>query len=104
MRNMTAKLLSCAVVALAAGSVPALAADASPSDFRAAPQTVPDILSAKQKQLYTQVLAAIRGQRWADMARTNAWWSEVAGVPLHTTLAALNATYNHALGLIAEVI
>ena len=66
MRNMTAKLLSCAIVALAAGSVPALAADASPSDFRAAPQTVPETLSAKQKQLYTQVLAAIRGQRWAE--------------------------------------
>ena len=66
MRNMTAKLLCCAIVALAAGSVPALAADASPSDFRASPQTVPETLSAKQKQLYTQVLAAIRGQRWAE--------------------------------------
>ncbi|MBD3734520.1 MAG: lytic transglycosylase domain-containing protein [Sphingopyxis sp.] len=66
MRNMTAKLLSCAIVALAAGSVPALAADASPFDFRASPQTVPETLSAKQKQLYTQVLAAIRGQRWAE--------------------------------------
>jgi soluble lytic murein transglycosylase len=66
MRNMTAKLLSCAIVALAAGSVPALAADASPFDFRASPQTVPETLTAKQKQLYTQVLAAIRGQRWAE--------------------------------------
>jgi methyl-accepting chemotaxis protein len=44
----------------------------------------------------------IRGQRWADMARTNAWWSEVGGVPLHTTLAALNVSYNRALTIIAE--
>ena len=66
MRNMTAKLLFCTVAAFAAGTAPALAADASPSDFRAAPQTVPDTLSAKQKQLYTQVLAAIRAQRWDE--------------------------------------
>lgn len=39
----------------------------------------------------------IRGQRWADMARTNAWWSEVAGVPLYATLAALNVTYDRAI-------
>jgi methyl-accepting chemotaxis protein len=44
----------------------------------------------------------IAGQRWADMARTNAWWSEVGGVPLHTTLAALNITYNHALAVLAD--
>jgi methyl-accepting chemotaxis protein len=39
----------------------------------------------------------IRGQRWADMARTNAWWSEVAGVPLHATLAALSITYDRVI-------
>ena len=66
MRNMTAKLFSCALVALAATVSPAVAADSPAPDLLAAPQTVPDILSAKQKQLYTQVLAAIRTQRWAD--------------------------------------
>lgn len=66
MQNMTKTLLSCAVVALTLGAVPAFAADAGPSDFTSAPQTVPDTLSSKQKQLYTQVLTAIRGQRWAE--------------------------------------
>jgi hypothetical protein len=47
-------------------SAPAFAADAGNRDLVYAPQTVPDILSSKQKQLYTQVLTAIRGQRWAD--------------------------------------
>ncbi len=69
MRNMTAKLLSCALAALTATASPALAADAGAPDLLAAPQTVPDILSSKQKQLYAQVLTAIRGQRW-DEARS----------------------------------
>ncbi|WP_242446084.1 lytic transglycosylase domain-containing protein [Sphingopyxis lindanitolerans] len=64
---MTANLLSGALLALAAAAAsPALAADTGTPDLLAAPQTVPEILSSKQKQLYTQVLAAIRGQRWAE--------------------------------------
>ena len=66
MQKMTGIFLSCAVAALAAGATPVLAADAGAPDFSAAPQTVPDTLSSKQRQLYTQVLAAIRGQRWAE--------------------------------------
>ncbi|HRE35609.1 MAG TPA: lytic transglycosylase domain-containing protein, partial [Sphingopyxis terrae] len=54
------------LIFLAAGTVPAMAADAPDRDFSAPSQTVPEILSAKQKQFYTQVLTAIRGQRWAD--------------------------------------
>ena len=66
MMKTTKILLSCAMAAAAAGAVPAMATDAGDRALRAAPQTVPDILSSKQKQLYTQVLTAIRGQRWAD--------------------------------------
>jgi len=66
MQNMNRTLVSCALAALAIGASPAFAADASPSDFLSAPQTVPDTLSSKQKQLYPQVLVAIRSQRWAD--------------------------------------
>ncbi|WP_432770375.1 lytic transglycosylase domain-containing protein [Sphingopyxis sp.] len=43
-----------------------MATDSGDRDFVAAAQTVPDILSAQQKQYYTQVIAAIRGQRWTD--------------------------------------
>ena len=66
MQNMTRTLISCAVMAISLASAPAFAADAGNRDLVYAPQTVPDILSSKQKQLYTQVLTAIRGQRWAD--------------------------------------
>ncbi len=66
MQNMTRTFLSCAALAISVGATPAFAADAGNRDFVSAPQTVPDILSSKQKQLYTQVLTAIRGQRWAD--------------------------------------
>ena len=66
MGNMTRNLISGAVLALSLVAMPAFAADAGNRDFASAPQTVPDILSSKQKQLYTQVLGAIRGQRWAD--------------------------------------
>lgn len=66
MQNMTKTLISCAVLAISLSSVPAFAADAGNRDLVSAPQTVPEILSSKQKQLYTQVLTAIRGQRWAD--------------------------------------
>ena len=66
MQNMTKTLVSYAALALSIGAVPALAADAGSRDLVSAPQTVPDILSSKQKQLYTQVLTAIRGQRWAE--------------------------------------
>lgn len=66
MRNMTRISLSCALFATAVTAAPAIALDTGDRDLRPAAQTVPDILSAKQKQLYTQVLTAIRGQRWAD--------------------------------------
>ena len=66
MNMMTRRLISSVIFAAAVAATPALAADASSRDIIAAPQTVPDILSSKQKQLYTQVLTAIRGQRWAD--------------------------------------
>lgn len=66
MQTMTRTLFSCAILAASLGTVPAVAADAGNPDRALAPQTVPDILSSKQKQLYTQVLTAIRGQRWAD--------------------------------------
>ena len=46
-------------------ATPAIAADGG-DPFAIAPQTVPSILSGKQKQLYSQVLTAIRGQRWAE--------------------------------------
>ena len=58
--------LSCTLAASAICAAPAIAADAGDRDLTAQPQTVPDILSSKQKQLYTQVVAAIRGQRWAE--------------------------------------
>lgn len=66
MQNMTKTLISSAVLAISLGAVPAFAADAGNRDLVSAPQTVPDILSPQQKQFYTQVLTAIRGQRWAD--------------------------------------
>lgn len=66
MQNMTRTFLSCAALAISVGAAPAFAADAGNRDFVSAPQTVPTILSSKQKQLYTQVLTAIRGQRWVD--------------------------------------
>ena len=66
MQKMTKTFVSCAILAAALGAPAASAADASSRDLVSAPQTVPDILSSKQKQLYTQVLTAIRGQRWAD--------------------------------------
>lgn len=66
MQKMTKTLVSCAILAAAFAASPALAVDAGDRDLVSAPQTVPDILSSKQKQLYTQVLTAIRGQRWAD--------------------------------------
>lgn len=46
-------------------TTPAIAADAG-DPLISTPQTVPSILSSRQKQLYTQVLTAIRSQRWAD--------------------------------------
>lgn len=66
MMKTTRILISCAIAATAIGAVPAMATDAGDRDLSAAPQTVPEILSSKQKQLYTQVITAIRGQRWAD--------------------------------------
>ncbi len=42
----------------------------------------------------------LSGQTWADMARTNAAWSEKAGVPLYATLAALAAAYDFAMAIV----
>lgn len=64
MFKTTATLIATLLLA-ATGASPALAADTGP-ELAPSPQTVPDILSSKQKQLYTGVLAAIRGGRWAD--------------------------------------
>lgn len=66
MQNMTKTFISCAVLAAALVASPALAADAGDRNLVSVPQTVPDILTSKQKQLYTQVLTAIRGQRWSE--------------------------------------
>ncbi|MGQ2930905.1 MAG: transglycosylase SLT domain-containing protein [Sphingopyxis sp.] len=62
MIKWTAALAASLLVSVA---TPAIAADAG-DPLTAAPQTVPSVLSGKQKQLYSQVLVAIRAQRWAD--------------------------------------
>ncbi|HMO76556.1 MAG TPA: lytic transglycosylase domain-containing protein [Sphingopyxis sp.] len=64
MKMITAALAAPLLLA-AIGTAPAKATDAG-DPLATTPQTVPAILSAKQKQLYTQVLTAIRAQRWAD--------------------------------------
>ncbi len=64
--TMTNTFLSCAILAATFGASPAVAADAGDHNLVSAPQTVPEILSSTQKQFYTQVLTAIRSQRWAD--------------------------------------
>ena len=63
---MTRSLFSLAATAAVLAAAPAIAADADHPPFAGTPQTVSSILSAKQKQLYTQILAAIRGARWSD--------------------------------------
>ncbi|WP_033073107.1 lytic transglycosylase domain-containing protein [Sphingopyxis sp. MWB1] len=55
------------LTALAIAS-PAFAADARDRDLVTSAQSVPTILSSKERQLYRDTLAAIRGQRW-DEAR-----------------------------------
>ena len=65
MFKSTVTLTASLFIAAVAAPFPAMAADADPA-MSFAPQTVPDILSSKEKQYYSQVLAAIRGQRWAD--------------------------------------
>lgn len=62
MIKWTAALAASLLVSVA---TPAIAADAG-DPLTTAPQTVPSVLSGKQKQLYSQVLVAIRAQRWAD--------------------------------------
>lgn len=62
MIKWTAALAASLLVSVA---TPVIAADAG-APLTAAPQTVPSVLSGKQKQLYSQVLVAIRAQRWAD--------------------------------------
>src|SRR3546814_7597760 len=63
----------------AAAATPARAVDAGNPGTVVAPQTVPDILSGKEKQFYTQILAAIRGQRWAE---AKALLADAKGGPL----------------------
>src|SRR3546814_20524534 len=46
---------------------------------------MPDILSGKEKQFYTQILAAIRGQRWAE---AKALLADAKGGPLDDFLRA----------------
>jgi soluble lytic murein transglycosylase-like protein len=64
--RISAYLLASAALTAAMTPAPAAAADTGDRNFSATQQTVPDILSSKQKQLYTQVVTAIRGQRWND--------------------------------------
>lgn len=59
------KTTALAAALLFSAATPAIAADAG-DPLATAPQTVPPVLSAKQKQLYSQVVSAIRGQRWAE--------------------------------------
>ncbi len=66
MKTSIAAMTAPFLLAAAAAASPAMATDAGDPGLIGAPQTVPDILSSKQRQFYTQVLAAIRGERWAD--------------------------------------
>lgn len=66
MRNKNKILVSGLVAALSLTAAPALAVDAAKHGFASGSQTAPEILSSKQKQLYTQIVTAIRGERWAD--------------------------------------
>ncbi|WOF44853.1 lytic transglycosylase domain-containing protein [Sphingopyxis indica] len=66
MLKPTMALTASLFLAAAAVAAPAMAADAGAPGMASAAQTVPDILSSKQKQYYSQVLAAIRGERWAE--------------------------------------
>ena len=59
------KITALAAALLFSAASPAIAADAG-DPIAMAPQTVPGVLSSKQKQLYSQVVSAIRGQRWAE--------------------------------------
>ncbi|UNK77968.1 lytic transglycosylase domain-containing protein [Sphingopyxis granuli] len=87
-RTITA-VTAALLFSIAAGSAPALAADAGAPEMTAPPQTVPDILSSKQKAFYKQVLAAIRGQRWAE-AKTllDGADQDAKGAPLNDFLRA----------------
>ena len=62
MKTSIAAFAAPLLLAVAAAASPAMATDAGDPGMVGAPQTVPDILSSKQKQYYSQVLAAIRGQ------------------------------------------
>jgi len=54
-----------------------------------------------QKRIQTSVeysrekFSNVAGQRWADMALTNAAWAERSGVPLYATMAAFAEAYDH---------
>ena len=66
MKTSIAALTAPLLLSAAATTSPAMATDAGDRALYSAPQTVPGILSSKQRQFYSQVLAAIRGERWAD--------------------------------------
>ncbi len=68
MPKARATIFAALLIAVAAGAPPALAADAGNRDIADTPQTVPDILSSGQKQRYTRIVSAIRGERWTDAA------------------------------------
>jgi methyl-accepting chemotaxis protein len=42
------------------------------------------------------------GQRWADMALTNASWAERSKVPLYTTMAAFAEAYDHVVRIVID--
>ncbi|KTE34905.1 MULTISPECIES: lytic transglycosylase domain-containing protein [unclassified Sphingopyxis] len=78
------KITALAAALLFSAASPAIAADAG-DPMAAAPQTVPGVLSPKQKQFYGQVAAAIRGQRWAE---ARALLDGAENGPLHDFLRA----------------
>lgn len=79
--------IAAALVFTAASASSAMAADAG--DPLAAPQTTSSVLSSKQKQQYTQILTAIRAQRWSDArALLDSADADIKGGPLTDFLRA----------------
>lgn len=66
MYRNSAAILSALTLLIGFQAPSARANDTSISNAVTPPQAVPTILSAKQNQFYTQVLAAIRGQQWGQ--------------------------------------
>lgn len=85
MLKPTMALTASLFLAAATVAAPAMAADAGAPGMASAAQTVPDILSSKQKQYYSQLLAAIRGERWAE---AQALLADADGGPLDDFLRA----------------